>query len=86
MLSSVLNSSRAVRINIEIVRTFVAYRKQILTQREILLKLENIANRVTIQENKTTIQGEVMKDLIEQLRRMITPAEKPKKQIGFRKE
>ena len=86
MLSSVLNSSRAVRINIEIVRTFVAYRKQILTQREILLKLENIANRVTIQENKTTIQGEVMKDLIEQLRRMINPAEKPKKQIGFRKE
>ncbi|MFH1075024.1 MAG: ORF6N domain-containing protein [Candidatus Firestonebacteria bacterium] len=86
MLSSVLNSERAIRINIEIMRTFVAFRKKIFTQREILAKLENIEGKVSLHENQITTQGEVMKDLVDQIRRMIKAPAKKTNRYGFKKE
>jgi hypothetical protein len=47
MLSGILTSSRAIQVNIQIMRVFVSMRKMIRENREIFLKLEEIKNELT---------------------------------------
>ncbi len=75
MLSSVLNSVRAVQVNIEIVRTFVRLR-------QILSTHEDLARKLTRLEAKYDQQFRAVFDAIRQL--MIPPATPPKSRIGFR--
>jgi len=44
MLSSVLNSDRAVQVNIQIMRTFTQMRKMLMTHKELQEKIEKILN------------------------------------------
>ena len=74
MLSSVLHSKRAVQVNIEIMRAFVHLREIIATHKDLARKLEEL-------EKKYDKQFAVVFDAIMQL---MTPPEKPKRQIGFR--
>jgi hypothetical protein len=48
MLSSVLNSERAIEVNIRIIRIFTKLREMLLTQKDILLKLEQIKNTLCL--------------------------------------
>jgi hypothetical protein len=73
MLSSVLRSTRAVEVNIAIMRTFVQLRRLMDTNRDLARKIEAL-------EKKYDEQFGVVFDAIKQL---IAPAEPPKKQIGF---
>ena len=52
MLSSVLNSDRAIEVNIRIIRIFTKLREILLTHKDILLKLEKIENELMHQSNK----------------------------------
>lgn len=47
MLSSVLNSERAVAVNIQIMRIYTRMREILMTNQEILLKLEQMEKQVT---------------------------------------
>jgi ORF6N domain-containing protein len=73
MLSSVLNSSRAIRVNIEIMRTFVRLREMMSTHKELSRKLETL-------EKKYDTQFRVVFDAIRQL---MAPPEPKKRKIGF---
>jgi len=73
MLSSVLRSSRAVQVNIAIMRTFVRLREMLLSNAELARKLAAL-------ENKYDAQFKVVFDAIREL--MLPPAP-PKRQIGF---
>jgi len=73
MLASVLNSPRAVQVNIEIVRTFVRLRK-------VLSSHVDLARKLAALENKYDEQFKVVFDAI---RALMAPAEKPRKKIGF---
>ena len=73
MLSSVLNSKRAILVNIQIMRTFTKLREMILTHKDLQRKIEEM-------EKKYDYQFKVVFDAIKQL---LEPAEKPKKRIGF---
>ncbi len=73
MLSSVLNSPRAIQVNIEIMRTFVKLRKILSSHAELAHKLEAL-------EKKYDSQFKVVFDAIRQL--MAAP-ERPAKKIGF---
>lgn len=73
MLSSVLNSERAVQVNIEIMRTFVRLRRMLGSNAELARKLEEM-------ERKYDHQFKVVFDAIRQL---MTPPEPKRKQIGF---
>ena len=73
MLSSVLRSSRAVQVNIAIMRTFVRLR-------ELLLSNADLARKLAALENKYDVQFKVVFDAIREL--MLPPAT-PKRQIGF---
>jgi len=73
MLSSILNSRRAILVNIEIVRTFIKIRKMLLSHKELQQKIASM-------ESKYDQQFKVVFDAIRQL---LTPPEKPKRRIGF---
>jgi hypothetical protein len=74
MLSSVLNSKRAMQVNIEIMRTFVRLRQILSSNRELSARLDEL-------ENKYDRQFKVVFDAI---RTLMTPAPRRQKQIGFR--
>jgi len=73
MLSTVLNSQRAVQVNIEIMRTFVRLREMLSSNAELARKLEEL-------EKKYDRQFKVVFDAIRQL---MTPPATKRKQIGF---
>lgn len=74
MLSSVLNSERAVQVNIEIMRAFVRLRQILASNAELASKLEDL-------EKKYDRQFRVIFDAI---RELMTPPASKKKEIGFR--
>ncbi len=57
MLSSVLNSERAVGINIAIMRTFIASRKIAISHQEIMLRNGPGKNRVSLSFGTVFIYG-----------------------------
>jgi hypothetical protein len=74
MLSSVLNSERAIQVNIAIMRAFVRLRQLLASHRNLAHKLEAL-------EKKYDVQFKVVFDAIRQL--MAPPDAKPRR-IGFR--
>jgi len=75
MLSSVLNSKRAVQVNIEIMRAFVKLREMLASHKDLALKLAEM-------EKKYDSQFKVVFDAIRELMTPIEPPPKPR--IGFR--
>jgi phage regulator Rha-like protein len=75
MLSSVLNSKRAIQVNIQIMRTFIKLREMLLTHKELKQKIEAM-------EREYDYQFKIVFDAIKKL---LEPPEKPKGKIGFRK-
>ncbi len=55
MLSSVLNSERAIEVNIQIMRTFTKLRETISTQKELKSKIEDIEEKVIAHEKQFEI-------------------------------
>ena len=74
MLSSVLNSDRAVEVNIAIMRAFVQLRKMIASNEELAHKLDEL-------EEKYDEQFRIVFDAI---RALIEHDQKPPKKIGFK--
>ena len=77
MLSSVLNSERAVQVNIAIMRVFVKIRQLISTHKELAYKLAEL-------ERKIEKHDEEIKGIFEAIRQLMKPPEKPRRMIGFR--
>ncbi len=76
MLSSVLNSERAIQVNIQIMRTFSKLRNMLSTHEELKKKIESM-------ENKYDSQFRIVFDVIKEL---ITEELKPKRKIGFERK
>jgi len=73
MLSSVLRSSRAILVNIEIMRAFVRLRR-------ILSTNAHLARKINVLEQKYDAQFKAVFDAI---RELMAPPAKPKQRIGF---
>jgi len=80
MLSSVLNSNRAIQVNIAIVRAFVKLRQILSTHKELAYKLNELERK--IEKHDVDIQS--IFGAIRQL--MAPPPEKPRRMIGFKQE
>jgi ORF6N domain-containing protein len=76
MLSSVLNSERAVKVNIAIMRTFVKLRQVVDTNRELAQRFSELEQRVDKHDQEITA-------ILEAIRQLMTPREKPRREIGF---
>ena len=73
MLSSVLNSPRAIQVNISIMRAFAQLRALLATHADLARKLDDL-------EKKYDAQFRVVFDA---LRQLINPPPPPRKQIGY---
>ena len=76
MLSSVLNSPRAIQMNIAIMRAFVKIREILSTHKELALKLKQL--EMKIEKHDKEIHA-----IFEAIRKLMTPPEPPKRRIGF---
>jgi hypothetical protein len=77
MLSSVLNSERAVQVNIAIMRAFVKLREVIATHKELAHKIQELERR--FQKHDGQIQA-----VFEAIRELLEPQPVPdKRRIGF---
>ena len=74
MLSSVLNSDRAIAVNILIMRSFVRLREMVISNKDLARKLNALGK-------KYDKQFAVVFDAIRQL---MTPQKTKRKPIGFR--
>jgi len=76
MLSSVLNSERAVKVNIAIMRAFVKLRQTLDTNRELARKFAELERRVGKHDDEIAA-------ILEAIRQLMAPSEKPRREIGF---
>ena len=73
MLSSVLNSERAIQVNIAIMRTFTRLKQMLASNTELARKLADLEKRYDAQ----------FKVVFDAIRQLMTPPDPPRKQIGF---
>jgi hypothetical protein len=73
MLSSVLNSKRAIQVNIQIMRTFNRFRETLFSHKELQRKIDEM-------ENKYDQQFRIVFDAI---RELMAPPAKSRRKIGF---
>jgi len=76
MLSSVLNSERAVKVNIAIMRAFVKLRQTLETNRELAQKFADLERRVGKHDEEISA-------IHEAIRQLMPPPERPRPEIGF---
>jgi len=76
MLSSVLNSDKAIEINILIIRAFVKLREIITSHKEVQKKLNEIESKLNKHDDKII-------QIIQIINRLIAPPLKPKRKMGF---
>ena len=73
MLSSVLNSKRAIQVNIQIIRTFTQLRELLATNKELRIKIENMEKKYDKQ----------LREIFEAIKCLLMEETKPKNPIGF---
>jgi phage regulator Rha-like protein len=78
MLSCILNSERAIKVNIQLIRIFTRMREMLLTHKDILLQLEKIEKRLSGHD-------EQIQTIFHYLKKLINPPQPPRQRIGFRR-
>jgi len=73
MLSSVLNSKKAIMVNIQIIRTFTQLRELLSTNKDLREKIENIEKKYDKQ----------LREIFEAIKHLLMEETKPKEPIGF---
>jgi hypothetical protein len=76
MLSSVLRSKRAVRVNIEIMRAFVRLRQILSSHKDLARKLEEL-------ERRTGAHDQQIQAVFQAIRQLMAPPEPKKRKMGF---
>ena len=73
MLSSVLNSKKAIMVNIQIIRTFTQLRELLSTNKDLKEKIENMEKKYDKQ----------LREIFEVIKYLLAEETKPKDPIGF---
>ena len=73
MLSTVLNSKRAIRVNIEIMRVFTKLRKMFFSHEDLRRKIEEMESKY----------DEQFRVVFEAIRQLLKEENQPKRKIGF---
>jgi phage regulator Rha-like protein len=73
MLANVLNSERAVRVSVQVVRAFIRLREALTTHQDLARKLAEVEKKYDAQ----------FKVVFEAIRRLMAKPEPPRKRIGF---
>jgi hypothetical protein len=76
MLSSVLNSDRAIAVNIEIMRTFVRIRNLLATNKAVARRFERL-------ESKVASHDQAIVGILSAIRQLMKPPDMKRRGIGF---
>ena len=76
VLSSVLNSDRAVQMNIVIIRAFIKLREVLATHKELAQRLDKLERKYVGHDNE-------LRALFEAIRNLVSTPALPKRRIGF---
>ena len=79
MLSSVLNSTKAIQVNIQIMRIFTQMRKLLSDNSDLRLNLEELRKKTENNTKNIEVVFQYLDELIEK-----TEEQKPRTQIGFK--
>jgi hypothetical protein len=77
MLSGILNSDRAIQVNIAIMRAFVQLRRFLETNKKIIEKVDELEKKVSIHDENILL-------IFETIRQMIEPKNEPRKPLGYK--
>jgi hypothetical protein len=77
MLSSILNSELAIKVNIQIIRLFTRMREMLLTHKDILLKLEEMEKKIDAHDEDILL-------IFDYLKQLLNPPNQPRRRIGFK--
>ena len=77
MLACILNSERAIEMNIRIIRVFTKMREMLMTHKDILLKMEALEKQVV--NNSADIRN-----IFHALKQLLTPPTTPARKIGYK--
>jgi hypothetical protein len=81
MLSSVLNSERAIEVNIAIMRAFVRLREILASHKDLVRKLEDLERKLGEHDQKFHVVFEAIRQLLEP-----PPQPERKRHIGFARD
>lgn len=84
MLSGVLNSDRAIAVNIQIMRIFSKMRQLLMTQNELVKRLDEIESRLDGTDHEVSTLFAYLKKLMEDKEKVIN--QESRKRIGFDKK
>ena len=76
MAATVLNSQRAVHMSVFVVRAFVRLREMLATNRRLAGKIYELENRLDSSDS-------VIVELIQAIKQLMTPKERPRVRMGF---
>ena len=82
MLASVLNSERAIQVNIQIVRIFTRMREMLSSHKEVMQMLEKIESKLAEHDNQIMVIFEYLKQLEQS--REIEEEQRTRKRIGYK--
>ena len=85
MLSSVLNSQTAISVNIQIIRVFTKMKELLLTNKDVLLKLEQLEKKMIKQDTRLQKYDEDKKIIFEALKKLLNPPREPRPRVGFKR-
>jgi len=81
MLSSVLNSERAIAVNIRIIRVFTKMREMLVDNLNLKLEIENIKKKLTDQNKNIELVFTYLDELLDK-----KVNQKPRTKIGYKKD
>ncbi len=86
MLSSVLNSEKAIMVNIQIINAFIKMSEMLINYQEIKQKIEDIERKYDHQFKINSYLFEEVFEEIKKINRLLELPEKAEKKIGFKND
>ncbi len=83
MLSSVLKSKKSIEVNIQIMRVFTRMRELLLSQKELIVKVEKIESQMEGQSQEIQVLFQYLKKLMEEKEQQND--QEDRKRIGYKK-
>jgi hypothetical protein len=84
MLSSVLHSDTAIEVNISIIRIFTKMREMLFANKDILIRLEQIENKILAQNETISKHDHDMQMIFTALKQLLIQEEVPRNPVGFK--
>lgn len=82
MLSSILSSERAIKVNIQVMRVYVRIREMILTNKDIVKRLDSIERKLSENDNQIMLIFEYLKQFEDA--KQLESEQKNRRKIGFK--